>query len=183
MMGTVCAHAPTICSASRPAPAHADGACASHPSAQSLLLAGVGFGKGGVAGTCGKGATSSLKVAAKDGGLEVEFEVDHNRSRVTWRVVLISTTGAVVWRGTRTTGAPSGSFASAGSCPTSPEPMRPTAPRASSAAPPRPSPGRSVFPAPGEEGLALVARQSRWECASAPRARSNRATSGSTSGQ
>jgi hypothetical protein len=78
---------------------------------QSLLLAGVGFGKGGerVAGTCGKGATSSLKVAAKDGGLEIEFEVDHNRSRVPWRVVLVHDR-RVVWRGTRTTGAPSGSF-------------------------------------------------------------------------
>jgi hypothetical protein len=62
-----------------------------------------------VAGACGRGATSKLKVKARDGGLEVEFEVDHSRSGALWRVVLVQER-RVAWRGRARTHAPSGSF-------------------------------------------------------------------------
>jgi len=58
-----------------------------------------------VRGTCGKGATTKLRLRARDGGIKVQFEVDHNRSGVSWRVVLIQDR-RVVWRGrARTRGA------------------------------------------------------------------------------
>jgi hypothetical protein len=62
-----------------------------------------------VAGQCGRGATSKLKLKERDGGIQVEFEVDQNRSGVRWRVSL-SSEGRVVYRGTRRTGGSSGSF-------------------------------------------------------------------------
>ena len=62
-----------------------------------------------VAGVCGRGATSKLKVKARDGGLEVEFEVDQSRSGALWRVVLVQER-RVAWRGSARTHAPSGSF-------------------------------------------------------------------------
>ena len=61
-----------------------------------------------VAGTCGPGATSSLKVKARDGGLETEFEV-HGRSVATWRVTIVHEWD-VAWRGRRRTAGPSRSF-------------------------------------------------------------------------
>jgi hypothetical protein len=39
-------------------------------------------------GTCGRGAGSNIKIKARDGGLEVEFEV-HSRRGQRWRVVLV----------------------------------------------------------------------------------------------
>jgi hypothetical protein len=86
-----------------------------------LALAAVGPGsalaKGGhgdrpevrVAGVCGKGATSKLKLKARDGAIEAEFEVDHNRAGTPWRVVLVQER-RVVWRGHARTGGASGSF-------------------------------------------------------------------------
>jgi hypothetical protein len=62
-----------------------------------------------VAGSCGKGATSKLRLKQDDNGIEVEFEADHNRSGETWKVVLVRE-GHVVWRGSARTRAPSGSF-------------------------------------------------------------------------
>jgi hypothetical protein len=62
-----------------------------------------------VAGTCGHGATSNLKLKNDDGVIEVEFEVDQNRVGKHWRVTLVRD-GKVVYRGSRTTAAPSGSF-------------------------------------------------------------------------
>lgn len=68
-----------------------------------------GDGGGGevrVAGTCDRGATSKLRLRAKDGGIRAQFEVDHNRSGTLWRVVLVQDR-RVVWRGrarTRGTG-------------------------------------------------------------------------------
>lgn len=61
-----------------------------------------------VAGTCGKGASSSLKVKARDGGLETEFEV-HGRPGATWRVTIVHER-QVAWRGSRRMGGPSRSF-------------------------------------------------------------------------
>jgi hypothetical protein len=62
-----------------------------------------------VGGSCGSGATSKLKLKNDDGGIEVEFEVDQNRVGKRWRVTLVRD-GRVVYRGSRTTAAPSGSF-------------------------------------------------------------------------
>ncbi len=60
-------------------------------------------------GHCGRGATSKLKLKGRDGRIEVEFEVDHNRSGTRWRVTL-TREGRVVARTTATTRGPSGSF-------------------------------------------------------------------------
>jgi hypothetical protein len=62
-----------------------------------------------VAGSCGSGATSKLKLKNDDGVIEVEFEVDQNRAGKRWRLTLVRD-GNVVYRGHRTTTAPSGSF-------------------------------------------------------------------------
>jgi hypothetical protein len=75
---------------------------------------GSGGGGGGdrpevrAAGSCGAGATSSLKVKSRDGGLETEFEV-HGRSVATWRVTIVHEYD-VAWRGRRRTAGPSRSF-------------------------------------------------------------------------
>jgi hypothetical protein len=61
-----------------------------------------------VAGTCGKGASSSLKVKARDGGLETEFEV-HGRAGARWRITIVHE-WRVAWRGSRRTAGPSRSF-------------------------------------------------------------------------
>jgi hypothetical protein len=60
-------------------------------------------------GHCGAGATSKLKLKNDDGRIEVEFEVDNNRSGTPWRVTL-ARDGRVVYRATRRTGGRSGSF-------------------------------------------------------------------------
>jgi len=64
---------------------------------------GGGGGGGGsrpevrVAGSCGRGATSTLKLKARDGGIEAEFEV-HGRSRSAWSVAFVQER-RTVWRG------------------------------------------------------------------------------------
>jgi O-acetylhomoserine/O-acetylserine sulfhydrylase-like pyridoxal-dependent enzyme len=60
-------------------------------------------------GTCSGNSTTKIKAKFRDGGIEAEFEVDQNRNGVTWRV-RIKQDGDLVWHGTRTTRAPSGSF-------------------------------------------------------------------------
>jgi len=80
----------------------------------SLLAATTAAARGAdraktVRGTCTGAAASKLKVKADDGRLEIEFEVDQNRVGRRWRVVL-RRNGAVVFRGVRTTTAPSGSL-------------------------------------------------------------------------
>ena len=60
-------------------------------------------------GTCSQGATWKLKAKTDDGRLEVELEVDSNRVGQSWSVRL-KDNGVLVWSGTRTTLAPSGSF-------------------------------------------------------------------------
>ena len=62
-----------------------------------------------VKGTCSGASSAKLKLSREDGGIEVEFEVDQNRTGVPWRVVL-KHDRRTVFRGTRVTRAPSGSF-------------------------------------------------------------------------
>jgi hypothetical protein len=61
------------------------------------------------AGECTGASTSKIKVKPDDGALEVEFEVDQNRNDVSWRV-RIKDNAKLVFRGTRRTKGPSGSF-------------------------------------------------------------------------
>jgi hypothetical protein len=83
--------------------------------ASALAKGGGGGGGGGsrpevrVAGVCGRGASSTLKVKARDGGLEVEFEVEHSRRRAAWNVVLVQERH-VAYRGRARTSSTSGSF-------------------------------------------------------------------------
>jgi hypothetical protein len=51
-----------------------------------------------VSGTCGKGASSRLRLRAKDGAIRVEFEVDGRRAGERWRIVLVHER-RVAWRG------------------------------------------------------------------------------------
>jgi hypothetical protein len=51
-----------------------------------------------VAGTCGKGATSKLRLKSEDGDIEVRFEVEHIRFAGRWRVT-IAQEGRVAYRG------------------------------------------------------------------------------------
>ena len=60
-------------------------------------------------GTCSGGGTWKLKGKIDDGLLDVEFEVDQNRSGRRWSVV-ITRDGTRVFRGVRITRPPSGSF-------------------------------------------------------------------------
>jgi hypothetical protein len=61
------------------------------------------------AGQCTGSTRSEIKVKPDDGRLEVEFEVDQNRSGVPWKVK-IKDNGNVVVRETARTAGPSGSF-------------------------------------------------------------------------
>jgi hypothetical protein len=72
------------------------------------------LGRGGdddvrISGTCGSGATSKLRLRAKDGAIQVEFEVKANRGGQRWRVV-IAHERRVAWRGQARTRSGSGSF-------------------------------------------------------------------------
>jgi hypothetical protein len=62
-----------------------------------------------VTGACGKGATSKLRLKAKDGAIQVEFEVKANRGGQRWGVVLVHER-RVAWRGRARTRSGSGSF-------------------------------------------------------------------------
>ena len=62
-----------------------------------------------VDGTCGKGATSQLKLRAEDGAISVEFKLDSNRGGRRWRLVLVHER-RVVWRGRARTRSGSGAF-------------------------------------------------------------------------
>jgi len=61
------------------------------------------------AGVCSGAAVAKLKAKPDSGRLQVEFEVDSNRNRQAWRVVL-KRNGATIYRATKRTHAPSGSF-------------------------------------------------------------------------
>jgi hypothetical protein len=60
-------------------------------------------------GRCSGASTWKLKLSPEDGRIETEFQVDQNRNNRLWRVYLYQN-GSVVWRGSRYTRAPSGSF-------------------------------------------------------------------------
>jgi len=80
--------------------------------AAALVVVPATWAKDGdvlVRGTCTDSTTSKLKLSEEDGRIEVEFEVDQNRSGVRWSVVLRRPTTVLV-RTTRVTRAPSGSF-------------------------------------------------------------------------
>ncbi len=62
-----------------------------------------------VSGVCGSGASSKLKLKADDGRIELEFQVEHGRGGVVWRVALVRER-RVVWKGAATTARRSGSF-------------------------------------------------------------------------
>lgn len=62
-----------------------------------------------VAGRCTGGSTSKLKVKHDDGRIEAEFEVDQNRSGVTWNVQ-VRRNGNVAFTTRATTRGRSGSF-------------------------------------------------------------------------
>lgn len=61
------------------------------------------------AGKCSGASHSKIKVKPDDGRLEVEFEVDQNKSDEKWKVK-IKDNSEVVVRDTATTHGPSGSF-------------------------------------------------------------------------
>ncbi|MGA8980267.1 MAG: hypothetical protein WB473_14260 [Pedococcus sp.] len=60
-------------------------------------------------GTCSQGSAWKLKAKADNGRIQTELEVDSNRVGQTWSVRL-SDNGVLLWSGSRTTVAPSGSF-------------------------------------------------------------------------
>ena len=62
-----------------------------------------------VSGKCTGSSSSKLKLGARDGGIEAEFEVDQNVSGQTWRVKF-KRGGKIIRRAKATTKAPSGSF-------------------------------------------------------------------------
>jgi hypothetical protein len=62
-----------------------------------------------VAGVCGSGATSKLRLKSDDDGIELRFEVDYSRAGVVWRVVLVHER-RIAWKGAVRTIRPSGSF-------------------------------------------------------------------------
>lgn len=85
----------------------------------ALLVAGAPLATSAVAksgddriirtGSCSGTADWKLKVKSDDGRLEVEWEVDSNRSGQTWRV-RVRDNGALVVKTRATTGGASGSF-------------------------------------------------------------------------
>jgi hypothetical protein len=78
--------------------------------ASSALASGQKGGPGIVkTGKCSGHSTWKLKAKSDDGRIETEFQVDQNRVGKRWRVTL-SRNGSAVFRGIRTTTAPSGSF-------------------------------------------------------------------------
>src|SRR3954468_22203018 len=82
--------------------------------ASALAKGGGGGGGGGdrpevrVGGSCGRGATSTLKLKARDGGIEAEFEV-HGRAGSSWSVVFVQER-RTVWRGRARAASASHSF-------------------------------------------------------------------------
>jgi hypothetical protein len=60
-------------------------------------------------GSCSGATDWKLKLSKEDGRIEVEFEVDQNRNGQRWTIKL-KRNGSVIWRGSRTTRPPSGSF-------------------------------------------------------------------------
>jgi hypothetical protein len=82
-------------------------------SAILLTVASPALAKGGgdvrASGTCQGGAHWKLKAGAEDGGIEVEGEIDSNRSGQTWNWTLTHD-GKAAGSGSRKTAGASGSF-------------------------------------------------------------------------
>lgn len=83
------------------------------------LLVGTGSAKDGepgkdgrvevrVAGVCGAGAKSRLRLRGEDGEIELRFEVEHARAG-RWRIVVVQER-RIVWRGTAKTTTQHASF-------------------------------------------------------------------------
>jgi len=78
---------------------------------------GGGSGGGGgdrpvvqAGGSCGRGASSRIRLKADDSGIEVEFEVEHSRRLgARWKLVLVHER-RVEWRGRGRAHRPRGSF-------------------------------------------------------------------------
>ena len=62
-----------------------------------------------VGGTCGKGASSKLKLTSRDGRIEAEFEVHHRRAGSAWWVTIVHER-EVEYRGRRRIAGASRSF-------------------------------------------------------------------------
>ena len=80
--------------------------------ATMLMAAPVATAKDGDVlrrGTCTGGATSKIKLSEEDGRIEVEFEVDQNRSGVRWKV-RVRRNGKLAIKTSAVTGGRSGSF-------------------------------------------------------------------------
>jgi hypothetical protein len=81
--------------------------------APSAMASSGSHGGGGTrvqaSGSCTGGGTWTLRAKADDGALEVEYEVDTNVTGQAWKTT-ITDNGATIYRATRTTRAPSGSF-------------------------------------------------------------------------
>jgi hypothetical protein len=60
-------------------------------------------------GNCSGASDWKLKLSPENGKIEVEYEVDQNRNGQQWRVRILKNTN-LIFSGTRTTQAPSGSF-------------------------------------------------------------------------
>jgi hypothetical protein len=72
-------------------------------------IAKDGEGEVRVAGICGSGASSKLRLKTSDDGIELRFELDYSRSGVVWRVVLVHER-RIAWKGAARTTRPAGSF-------------------------------------------------------------------------
>ena len=78
--------------------------------ASTATASGTKGGRGVVkTGKCSASSVWKLKAKSDDGRIETEFEVDQNRVGKRWRVTIVKN-GSTVFRGIRTTQAPSGSF-------------------------------------------------------------------------
>jgi hypothetical protein len=66
-----------------------------------------------VTGKCSAASTYKFKVGPRDSGYEYEYEVDQNRNGRKWNVT-ITDNGVQVFKGVKTTIAPSGSFSVSG---------------------------------------------------------------------
>jgi osmotically-inducible protein OsmY len=85
----------------------------------AALIASAGIASGAAAsgggddirnaGTCTDSSSSKIKVKSDDGRIEVEFEVDQNKSGETWNVK-IKDNGSIAFSGKATTHGASGSF-------------------------------------------------------------------------
>jgi hypothetical protein len=64
----------------------------------AVARGGDGGGEVRAAGSCGRGASSDLRLRSRDGRIRIRFQVEHARSGASWRVVLVQDR-RVVWRG------------------------------------------------------------------------------------